>query len=59
MHWYYMPFFAGWAWRLLTVRYGGLRLYRRTMSLAIGMIMGDLLNSGLWVVVALATGGRV
>jgi hypothetical protein len=29
------------------------------MSLAIGMIMGDLLNSGLWVVVALATGGRV
>jgi len=59
MHWYYMPFFAGWAWRLLTVRYGGLRLYRRTMPLAIGMIMGDLLNSGLWVVVALATGGRV
>ncbi len=59
MHWYYMPFFVGWAWRLLTVRYGGLRLYRKIMPLAIGMIMGDLLNSGLWVVVALATGGRV
>jgi hypothetical protein len=58
MHWYYMPFFVGWAWKVLTVRYGGLRLYRRTMPLAIGMIMGDLLNRGVWAVVALVTHGR-
>jgi hypothetical protein len=59
LHWYYMPFFIGWACKTLAIRYGGLRLYRQTVPLAIGLIVGDLLNSGAWAVVALVTGGRV
>jgi len=59
LHWYYMPFFIGWAAKTLVIRYGGLRLYRQTVLLAIGLIVGDLLNSGVWAVVALATGGAV
>ena len=58
MHWYYMPFFVGWACKMLVIRYGGLRLYRATVPLAIGLIVGDLLNSGIWTVVALVTQGR-
>jgi hypothetical protein len=59
LHWYYMPFFIGWAFKTLVIRYGGLRLYRQTVPLAIGLIVGDLLNGGLWAVVALLTRGRV
>lgn len=59
LHWYYMPFFIGWAAKSLVIRYGGLRLYRQTVPLAIGLIVGDLLNGGVWAVVALFTGGRV
>jgi len=58
LHWYYLPFFIGWACKTLVIRYGGLRLYRATVPLAIGLIVGDLLNGGLWSVVALLTAGR-
>jgi len=59
MHWYYMPFLVGWAWKTLVIRYGGLRLYRAMVPLAIGLIVGDQLNGGIWVIVALVTKGRV
>ena len=42
---YYMPFFLGWALKVVVIRYGGLRLYRATVPLAIGLIVGDQLNS--------------
>jgi len=58
MHFYYMPFLIGWACKSLVVRYGGLRLYRQTMPLATGLLVGDLLNSGLWAVIALGMPGR-
>jgi hypothetical protein len=59
LHWYYMPFFIGWAFKTLVIRYGGLRLYRQTVPLAIGLVIGDMLNGGLWSVIALVTQGRV
>ena len=58
-HWNYMPFFIGWALKSLVIRYGGLRLYRVTVPLAIGLIVGDMTNVGIWTVVALATHGEV
>ncbi len=58
MQYFYMPFLVGWAGKVLVLRYGGLRLYRRAVPLATGLIVGDMLNRGVWVVVALATGGR-
>jgi len=41
------------------VRYGGLRLYRQTVPLAVGLIVGDILNRSIWIVVTLATHGRI
>jgi hypothetical protein len=54
-----MPFFLGWALKSLAIRYGGLRLYRQTVPLAIGLIVGNLLNGAVWSVIALLTRGRV
>jgi hypothetical protein len=52
------PFFMAWVAKALVIRYGGLRLYRATLPLAIGLIVGDLLNTTLWNLIALATCGR-
>ncbi|NIR00522.1 MAG: hypothetical protein GTN78_10020, partial [Gemmatimonadales bacterium] len=54
-----MPFFLGWAFKSLVIRYGGLRLYRLTVPLAIGLIVGDLVNQGVWALVAVVTRGNV
>ncbi|UCC67283.1 MAG: hypothetical protein JSV79_09115 [Armatimonadota bacterium] len=59
LNWYWMPFFVGWACKTLVVRYGGLRLYRSTVPMAIGFIVGDLLNKGVWALVGLVTLGQV
>jgi len=53
------PFLIAWVVKVLVTRYGGLRLYRATVPVAIGLIMGDMLNLTLWNIVALATKGRV
>ena len=58
-HWWYLPFFIGWAGKTLVIRYGGLRLYRATVPLAIGLIVGDLVNGGVWTAVNVATLNRV
>ena len=50
---WYLPFFIGWLAKTLVVRYAGLPLYRRTIPLAVGLIVGDLVNSGLWGVLRL------
>jgi len=52
-----MPFFVGWMAKTLIVRYAGLALYRRTIPFAVGLIVGDLLNSGLWGTLRLVRGG--
>ncbi len=47
--------FLGWLFKLLTIRYGGLRGYVRLRSLFMGVIMGDVLGSVLWMVIGLFT----
>jgi Domain of unknown function (DUF6784) len=59
MHTAWMPFFVGWLFKVAVTRYGGLRLYRRTLPIAIGLIVGDFVSQGVWVVVGLLTQGRV
>lgn len=53
--WRFFPFFGAWLAKVLVVRYGGLRLYRQTVPIAIGLIVGDLLNSVVWAIVSALT----
>lgn len=59
MHLIWGPFFLGWLLKLLTVRYGGLHLYRKAIPLAIGIVVGEMLQVGVWAAIILATRGRV
>jgi hypothetical protein len=53
------PFFIAWVAKVAVTRYGGLRLYRATLPLAVGVIVGDVLNRTTWNIVALVTKGQV
>jgi hypothetical protein len=59
MHTTWIPFFIGWLAKVVVVRFGGLRLYRRTLPLAIGLMLGDFLSQGFWLVVSLLAGGHL
>jgi len=59
MHHYLMAFLFGWVAKSLVIRYGGLRLYRATLPLAVGLIVGDILNAAIWSVVTLVTHGHI
>ncbi len=51
MHWFSQAFFAGWVLKWLVIRYGGLALFRRTVPLAIGAIMGEYVGDAGWVLI--------
>ncbi len=57
--WWFIPFFIGWAGKVLVTRYGGLRLYRRAIPLAVGIIAGDLLNGMVWALIQAASRGSI
>jgi hypothetical protein len=53
MNRHYLQFFIGWAAKTAVLRWGGLRLYRRTMPLAVGVIIGVQVNAAVWAAVSL------
>ena len=52
MNRHYLQFLVGWAAKTSVLRWGGLRLYRRTLPIAIGVIIGDQVNSAVWALAA-------
>jgi hypothetical protein len=53
MNRHYLQFFVGWAVKTAVLRWGGLRLYRRSMPVAVGVIMGTQVNAAVWAAVSL------
>jgi len=53
MNRHYLQFFIGWAAKTAVLRWGGLRLYRRTMPVAVGVIIGTQVNAAAWAAVSL------
>jgi hypothetical protein len=47
--------FLGWLFKLITIRYGGLRGYTRFRPLFLGIILGDVMGAVLWMTVGFFT----
>jgi hypothetical protein len=43
-----VPFFLAWATKWLILRYGGMRLYRQSLPLFLGLIVGDLAGGAFY-----------
>jgi len=41
-------YFIAWLVKSLVLRYGGMNLYRKSIPLVIGLIMGDIISMSLW-----------
>ena len=51
----WMPFLIAWLCKALVLRYGGMRLYRRSLPFFLGLILGDFLNGGFWTLLGCFT----
>jgi hypothetical protein len=56
MHLNWFPFLLGWAAKVAFVRYGGLTGYHRALPFFIGLLLGAMLNAGLWGLIAWIVG---
>jgi hypothetical protein len=59
LQWLWCPLFVVWAVKLLVLRYGGVRLYRAGIPLAVGLILGDYVVAVIWALVGLVTGQQM
>jgi hypothetical protein len=52
----WFSFFLGWLFNHLTIRYGGVVLFKRVRLLFVGLILGDFLMGGVFALIGLWTG---
>ena len=57
--WLWFPLFTVWVVKVLLLRYGGIRLYRRGIPVAVGLILGDYVAGGVWALIGLLTGEQM
>jgi len=51
--------FIGWGLKRLLLRYGGAGAFRRARPFFIGLIMGEVLAAGIWMIIGLLTHGTL
>jgi len=54
--WLWCPLFLAWFAKSLILRYGGMRLYRRGIPFAVGLILGDYLVTAAWALAGMIMG---
>ncbi|MFW5487742.1 MAG: DUF6785 family protein [Desulfovibrio sp.] len=52
----WFSFFIGWLVNQLSLRYGGITLFKKVRFFFFGLILGDFLMGGLWALIGLETG---
>lgn len=50
--------FIGWIIKLCTLKFGGIKIYRRFMPAFLGLVLGEFVTLGGWVIIDLITGAR-
>ena len=56
---FWFSIFIGWCVKQILLRYGGVVLFRRARAFFIGLLVGEMLMAGLWLVVGLLSHGAV
>lgn len=52
----WLPFFLAWIFKVVVLRYGGIRLYRQSLPFFYGVIVGDFVAGGLTTALGCFTG---
>jgi hypothetical protein len=59
MEYMWMPFLIGWGIKTITLRYGGVKMYRQFLPFFLGLILGDYVVPTLWGLWGMITGAQV
>ena len=54
--WLWCPFMIAWALKLIVLRYGGLKFYRKTVPFFLGLILGDYVLGATWALIGVIWG---
>jgi hypothetical protein len=57
--WVWFSVFISWAVKVAVLRLGGMRAYRKAAPLFLGLLLGEYIVGGAWVLIRLAFGVRV
>ena len=55
IHWIWAPMLIGWAAKMLALKHGGVRTYRRFLPFFLGLILGDFFMGGFWGLIGLSS----
>jgi hypothetical protein len=55
---FWFPILLGWTAKCAVMKYGGSGVYRQVLPGALGLILGEFVSAGLWVLIDLAAGVR-
>ncbi|MCX8053233.1 MAG: hypothetical protein N3B12_05445 [Armatimonadetes bacterium] len=55
MHMLWLPLFIAWVIKLVILRYGGLKLYRRALPFFLGVILGECIVGSFWTIWGIST----
>lgn len=58
LDYFWCPFFLAWVAKAVTLRYGGIQLYRRFLPFFLGLILGDYVVPSLWGLGGMLTGNQ-
>lgn len=48
MYWLWCPFMIAWLCKVIVIRYGGIKGYRKAVPFFLGLVLGDYIASSLW-----------
>lgn len=54
--WLWFSIFISWAIKSILLKHGGIGKYRKAVPLFLGLILGDFIVGGMWIVIRLFTG---
>lgn len=52
---FWFSFLLAWVLKTMVLRYGGLKRYQNALPFFYGLILGDVLNGGVWIIIGLLT----
>ena len=55
IHWIWAPMLIGWAAKMLVLKHGGVRTYRKFLPFFLGLILGDFFMGGFWGLIGLSS----
>ena len=56
MQWFWASLLLSWLLKITTLKYGGIKTYRRALPFFIGLILGEFVIGSIWSIIGIVTG---